>query len=49
MHINMSLRREGKNAFYDEKDELGLSKDAYHFIAGVLHHVKGMTAITNHS
>lgn len=47
MHINMSLTREGKNAFYDEKDELGLSKDAYHFIAGVLHHVKGMTAITN--
>ncbi len=47
MHINMSLTRDGKNAFYDESDALGLSKDAYHFIAGVLHHIKGMAAITN--
>ena len=47
MHINMSLTRDGKNAFYDENDELGLSKTAYHFIAGVLEHIKGMTCITN--
>lgn len=47
MHINMSLTRDGKNAFYDESDSLGLSKEAYYFIAGVLSHVKGMCAITN--
>lgn len=47
MHINMSLRREGKNAFYDPNDKNGLSKIAYHFIAGVIEHAKGMTAITN--
>ena len=47
MHINMSLTKNGKNAFYDESDELGLSEDAYHFIAGILRHGKGMAAITN--
>ena len=47
MHINMSLTRDGKNAFYDESDSLGLSKTAYQFIAGVLEHIKGMTCITN--
>ncbi len=47
MHINMSLFKKGKNVFYDEKGEKGLSKTAYNFIAGVLHHMKGMAAITN--
>ncbi len=47
MHINMSLFQKGKNAFYDEKGEKGLSKTAYNFIAGLLHHMKGISAITN--
>jgi len=48
MHINMSLSKDGKNAFYDpSNEENGLSKIAYNFIAGLLAHVKGMTAITN--
>ena len=47
MHINMSLTKDGVNAFCDPADELGLSKIAYHFIAGVLGHVRGMTCITN--
>ncbi len=47
MHTNMSLFKDGKNAFYDPEDKLGLSKEAYSFIAGVLEHVKGITAITN--
>ena len=47
MHINMSLTKNGKNAFYDENDELGLSEDAYHFIAGIVEHSRGMAAITN--
>ena len=47
MHTNMSLFRDGKNAFYDPSDPRGLSKEAYSFIAGLLHHVKGFAAITN--
>lgn len=47
MHTNMSLFRNGKNIFYDENGERGLSKEAYSFIAGILAHVKGMSAITN--
>ena len=47
MHINMSLSRDGKNIFADENDEKGLSKEAYSFIAGLIDHCKGMTAITN--
>ncbi len=47
MHVNMSLMKDGKNAFYDEKDELGLSQTAYHFIAGILEHAAGMSAVTN--
>ena len=47
MHLNMSLFREGKNAFEDANDPLGLSKIAYHFIAGILKHSKAITAVTN--
>ena len=47
MHINMSLFRDGKNIFFDEKGEKQLSSLAYSFIAGLLEHVKGFTALTN--
>lgn len=48
MHINMSLSDfSGRNMFEDSDDELGLSKNAYQFIAGILHHMKGMTILTN--
>lgn len=47
MHVNMSLVKDGKNAFYDAGDKNGLSKVAYQFIAGIIEHIKGMTAITN--
>lgn len=48
MHINMSLAtEEGKNIFADENGKIGLSDDAYHFIAGIIKHAKGMSAITN--
>lgn len=47
MHINMSLNKDGKNAFVDENDKLGLSSTAYSFIAGLIKHVKGISAITN--
>ncbi|MDI9215532.1 type I glutamate--ammonia ligase [Clostridium tertium] len=47
MHVNMSLNKDGKNAFVDENDELGLSKIAYNFIAGLIKNIKGISAITN--
>ena len=47
MHVNMSLFRDGKNAFYDEADPRHLSPLAYQFIAGLLVHVRGCCAVTN--
>ena len=47
MHINMSMQKNGHNIFYNPEGELELSEDAYHFIAGILAHAKGMTALTN--
>ncbi|MDE6208698.1 MAG: type I glutamate--ammonia ligase [Lachnospiraceae bacterium] len=47
MHINMSLSKNGKNIFEDENGKFGLSKEAYHFIAGIMKHIKGMSIITN--
>lgn len=45
-HIHLSVWREGRNAFYDGSDPLGLSAMAYGFIAGVLDHLPGLLAIT---
>ncbi|MCD8019725.1 MAG: type I glutamate--ammonia ligase [Clostridiales bacterium] len=47
MHINMSLSRNGKNIFFDRKDPKKLSEDCYHFVAGLMKHVRGMTCICN--
>ncbi len=47
MHINMSLLKDGKNIFNDPSDVYGLSKEAYSFIAGILEHIQGMTALLN--
>ncbi len=47
MHTNMSLFKDGRNIFFDEKDVKGLSKEAYSFIGGLLEHVRGMTAVAN--
>lgn len=47
MHTNMSLFKDGKNVFFDENGPLQLSNTAYSFIAGVLDHVAGITAVTN--
>lgn len=47
MHCNISLFRNGKNAFYDEKRAYGLTKDALYTIGGLLRHVKAFTAVTN--
>jgi len=47
MHTHQSLVRlsDGKNAFFDPGDEYGLSEVARYFIAGQLHHARGMSAL----
>lgn len=47
MHVNMSLAREGKNIFDDPFGEMGLSKEAYWFMGGIMKHMKGMTVFAN--
>lgn len=47
MHCHLSLFRGEENAFYDESDKLGLSDTARQFIAGIMLHARGYTAITN--
>ena len=47
MHFNMSLFNENGNAFYDKEDERQLSATAYQFIAGLIKHARGYTAVCN--
>lgn len=47
MHINMSLSKDGHNIFDDPDGELGISREAYYFIGGLMKHMKGMTVILN--
>ncbi|OJF91123.1 type I glutamate--ammonia ligase [Alkalibacterium sp. 20] len=47
MHFNMSLFKQGQNAFFDASNEDGLSNTAYQFIAGLLDHAQAYTAICN--
>lgn len=47
MHAHQSLFKGNVNAFYDEKDKLGLSKAARYYMAGLLEHARAFTAITN--
>ena len=47
MHCNISLFKDGKNAFYDENAEYQLSDTAKYAIGGLLKHVKSITAILN--
>jgi glutamine synthetase len=47
MHINMSLFRKVKNAFFDADDADHLSDLARKFIAGLLRHARELTLFTN--
>jgi glutamine synthetase len=49
LHVSLFERDSGKNAFFDAKDtrSAGLSKLGYHFIGGIMRHVKAMTALTS--
>ncbi|MEN9232090.1 MAG: type III glutamate--ammonia ligase [Thermostichus sp. DG02_5_bins_236] len=46
-HTHISLWDGTTNLFADATGELGLSKLAYHFIAGVLYHAPALCALTN--
>ncbi len=47
MHVNNSLYVNGRNVFFDEKDPLQLSQEAYWFIGGLMKNMRAMTALTN--
>jgi glutamine synthetase len=47
MHTNVSLFKNGENAFSDEKDPLHLSQEAYWFIGGLMKNMRSIAAITN--
>src|SRR5262249_35844775 len=47
-HVHVSLwNGKGKNAFADPKGELGLSREAYYFIGGIMHSAEALCAIAN--
>jgi glutamine synthetase type III len=48
-HVHVSLwdREKNQNLFKDKSGELGLSRTAYEFMAGVLHNAEALSAITN--
>ncbi|HSJ38460.1 MAG TPA: type I glutamate--ammonia ligase [Planococcus sp. (in: firmicutes)] len=47
MHMNVSLFKGKENAFLDEKGDMKLSATAFQFMAGILEHAQGFTAVTN--
>lgn len=47
MHCNISLFKNGKNAFYDKNAPYELSKEAMYSIGGMLKNIQSITAILN--
>lgn len=47
MHTHLSLFKGDENAFFDGDDPYSLSPIAKGFLAGVLHHAREITAVTN--
>lgn len=47
MHMNQSLFKNGKNAFYDEKKPDQLSEICMQYIGGLIKHARAIAAITN--
>jgi len=46
MHVHQSIKKEGKNAFFNKKDKYHLSETAKQFIAGQLKHAREICALT---
>ncbi|MBE7520393.1 MAG: glutamine synthetase [Thermoflexaceae bacterium] len=47
MHVHQSLFKGERNAFFNDADPLHLSALARSYIAGLLHHARAMTLVTN--
>ena len=47
MHVHQSIFRDGENVFFDKNDPIFLSAFAKSYIAGILKHIREMTAILN--
>ena len=47
MHTHQSLFRDGRNAFYDANGDWQLSREALHYIGGLLRHARALCAVTN--
>jgi glutamine synthetase len=47
MHVNCSLAKNDKNAFYDPDAPRQLSRTCMHFIGGLLRHAKAITRVAN--
>jgi glutamine synthetase len=47
MHVHQSLFKDGRNAFFDPKDQYHLSRVARSYIAGLLKYAPELTAVTN--
>lgn len=47
MHIHVSLRSKGRNAFFDIEKECYLSDEARSFISGLLKHAPGISSLLN--
>ncbi len=45
MHTHMSLFKDGRNQFFDGDDAYHLSAAGKHFIAGLLHHARELSAV----
>lgn len=47
LHINISMKKDGKNIFDDATDVNGLSEEAYWFMGGIMKHIPAMCSILN--
>jgi glutamine synthetase len=45
MHVHQSLFKDNQNSFYQTNDQYQLSKTAYGFLAGQLHHARALSAL----
>ena len=46
-HAHVSLWNGERNVFSDPSDEIGMSREGYHFIGGLIHSADALAAITN--
>jgi|TARA_B100000959_G_scaffold285869_1_gene362159 glutamine synthetase len=47
MHVHQSLFKDGKNSFYDENGDDGISDNMRWYVGGLLKHARGLVAVTN--